>query len=362
MSRNQTTARQRQQSFEEPRGASPLAMRRDIDALTGTSADPAVVDARLQEIATKAHLVTPDVRCTFIPEGYAITLNATYVDPARDTYNVQGGLALSKAPLQRIAAQVGVIWDPKQCGFIHEEGDPRHPYLVTYRATGAYQGFDGRWQSLPPGTKRLDLREGSPMVEKMHTEAQANNRSADKQIREMRAFIVEHAESKAINRAIRGLGIRSSYEREELDGVPFVSAKLVWTGASDDPELRRQFARDTRTQDLQARAMLFGGAPPPAPAAPAATFDRATGEVVEAEGVPVSAAAPPDPTPSTEEAELPDGTPLSKAETAKLERWSRRIKDDLEDNIIHPEDVESMTDLRGHIVAELGRREGGEKY
>src|SRR5690606_27790933 len=84
----------------------------------------------------------------------------------------------------------------------------------------------------------------------------------DAQLRELRLHILAHAESKAKNRAIRSLGLKSGFTEEDLK-KPFVVAKLMWTGQTDDPELKRVFAEGTMNRMLGGSRALFGVAPEP---------------------------------------------------------------------------------------------------
>jgi hypothetical protein len=124
------------------------------------------------------------------------------------------------------------------------------------------------------GTKEMDLREESAQVDALfernrdkHTRWVNGGRKGyeprppDGQIREMRLHIVGHAESKARLRAIRSLGVRSAYKPEELK-KPFVIAKIMWTGQSEDPELRRAFALKQADAMLGGHRALYGDVPP----------------------------------------------------------------------------------------------------
>jgi hypothetical protein len=132
-----------------------------------------------------------------------------------------------------------------------------------YCAVGIYRHFDGR-ECIIQGTKEMDLRRDSAQVEslmeryhdglakwKAGGERGYEPRDPTAQIREMRLHLVSHAESKARLRAIRALGIRTSYTVAEL-AKPFVVSRLMFTGHSHNPELRRMFA------EMQARAMIAG--------------------------------------------------------------------------------------------------------
>src|SRR5690606_30110650 len=110
---------------------------------------------------------------------------------------------------------------------------------------------------------------------------QARSKSGDitKQLRELRLHILAHAESKAKNRAIRSLGLKPAYTRADLE-KPFVVAKLMWTGQSDNPELAMRFAEMTAARMLGGSRALFGQATAPAAnALPAAKAPPPVGSV-----------------------------------------------------------------------------------
>src|SRR5690606_22200519 len=71
--------------------------------------------------------------------------------------------------------------------------------------------------------------------------------------------------TKARLRAIRSIGLRPAYTVEDL-AKPFVVARLMWTGESDDPELRRTFAVMQAQRMLGGVQALYGQAPAPTPA------------------------------------------------------------------------------------------------
>jgi hypothetical protein len=111
-------------------------------------------------------------------------------------------------------------------------------------------------------TKAVDLRPKSPVVEALFERYRARHakwvaggkkgyepKSPEGQIREQRLHILSLAETKARLRAVRVLGIRTSYTAQEIL-KPFVVARLCFTGATSDPVLRREFAI------LQAKSML----------------------------------------------------------------------------------------------------------
>jgi len=200
-----------------------------------------------------AHLISPAYACARLPEGCEVGISVVWVDPKTDAHDVgMGKFGLLKHALNRISSAAGVRFDPNASGRLDDGSDP---YYVHYRAVGAWRHLDG---SILPivGDKEMDLRDGSAQVERVLK----TSRDAEKQIREMRAFILGHAQSKAELRAIRkALGIRS-YSPQELE-KPFAVVNLAFTGFSEDPTIRRENAAAIRNSMLGGAQALFG--PPP---------------------------------------------------------------------------------------------------
>jgi len=343
-------------------GGDKLARAADVAHMTGTSYDPAEADDKLRKAqSSNVHLIAPATRCDVLPPGCAVTMSALSINHFTETYPVQGGLGLSKVALNKLGMLLGVSWDPKRSRRLD---DGRHPYRCHYVAVGYYKSFDGQLQVIT-GEKDLDLRDGSPTVQMMQARAAKKDKTADDQIREIRGFILEHAETKAKNRAIRSMGIKTSYTREELER-PFVAARLIFTGQTDDPQLRQAFAMATAHAMLSGQNALYGVPQQPvsmpmpalantAPTAPATAHDPETGEVIEARQP-----AEPDPC-EVEPLQLPDDarTPVPDADTSVLVDWERRIAGDLADGIYPPEEVEEWRELRAEIKSELVRRDEG---
>lgn len=249
-----------QSSTALARPQAPVALART----SGTFSRGADVTQRLADAAAgHAHIVAPATACDVIPEGCAIALSVVSIDAEAETYSLGYNPArkaemfgLSKVAIDKIVASAGVSWDSTQCRRLDDGRDPRY---CLYYAVGTYRHFDGT-ETVVTGTKEMDLRDGSPQVEALEERARSKGKTADAQIREMRLHILAHAESKAKLRAGRSLGIRTSYTREEL-ARPFVVAKLMFTGQSDDPEIRRMFAAKRADAMLGGHRALFGVAP-----------------------------------------------------------------------------------------------------
>ncbi len=255
-----------QQGYRQqpPQGRRDVPATRQNSALTlaGASSDPREVTTLLARASEHAHLVTPTTAVAMLPEGCSVVLSTVLVDIERETYDVGAGKrGLAKVALDRIAAGAGISWDPRLSGRIDDGSDP---YYCAWRSVGTLRHLDGTEITID-GSKEMDMREGSPQVEGLYAKARPG-KSPENQIREMRLHIMAHAESKARLRAVRSIGIRTSYEREELT-KPFVVARLMFTGASDDPEIRREFARMTAASMLGGRRALYGevGSTPSAP-------------------------------------------------------------------------------------------------
>lgn len=367
--------------------------------IVGSVDDPGQLTNRLTFAAQHFHLVAPQTAVGVIPEGCSVALSAVVIDVAHETYPIPGSSnrGLGKVALDRIAAGAGVSWDPRQSGRLDDGSDPHYCH---YRAVGTVREFDGTVRTLV-SEKEVDVREGSPQVDAIvercisklkrensrlsDAEAQKRGRQAgENQIREIRLHILGHAETKARLRAIRTLGIRTAYEPAELQ-KPFVVAKIVWSGRTDDPYLRREFALNQQRAMLGASEALYGGSPqqaangpatsaPPArpgvsPPPPVGTVDDSWDEesgVVDAAVVDdASPASSPKSSASHSRRSanghvIPGGkakgTPLAEAEDRDLTYWHKRIGEELEAGTSKfPERDE---DLFEALDDELRRRRG----
>lgn len=210
-----------------------------------SSPNPGQITDTLRKAMSQGHLVSPANSCPNLPAGCEVAVSTVLVDAARETYKVAGGVALTKTALNRIAKAVGVSWDDRRS---HRTDRGDVPNFASYKAVGHFRDFDGTWRTIE-GEKQMDLTDGSERARTMKPG----------ELSEARKFIAEHAQTKAQLRAIRSLGIRSSYTEQELD-KPFVCARLIFTGQSDDPETRKVFAEATAKAMLSGSEMLFGTA------------------------------------------------------------------------------------------------------
>lgn len=269
----QQQPRQRQQT--PPRGQRAIQRSNGSEVVAGSLRDAGQVNARLRDMASEYHLVAPATVCGSLPEGCEVAISVVHVDSndapngPGEVYQTGGGkLGLAKATLDRIGSAAGITWDPQLCRRLD---DGRDPYYVAFQAVGYVRNFDGSIRTIT-GTKEMDLRDGSPQVDALHARIKkdANGKpkgDATKQIREMRLHILGHAETKAKLRAIRSVGIKTGYTKTELDR-PFAIARLMFTGKTDDPELKREFARMNAQSMIGGVAALYGGTAPTASPAP----------------------------------------------------------------------------------------------
>lgn len=224
------------------------------------------VTAKMLELASAYHMVSPATHVDDLPIGCGVALSYVSVDPndgkdgPGDVCDVGSGkVGLSAVVLSKIAAAAGVSWDAERSGRL-DNGS--HPHYVHYRAVGHVRNFDGSTRTLT-GEVEIDAREDSPQIEEIRQKAAGRDRSdgGARQILELRKFLLRHAERKAKSRAIADLGIKRSYTRAELK-KPFAVARLMFTGQTDDPVQKQVFALKTADRMLASMSALCG--PPPA--------------------------------------------------------------------------------------------------
>ena len=234
-----------------------------------TFTDPAAINEWLAYFEQIGYLVSPATACGRLPPGCSVAITAVRIDAERETYPIQGKpgeVGIQKVGLVRIGAAAAATWDLGLTGRIGEVHDPR---LIHYRAACYVKNFDTSVRLLS-GEVILDYREGSDEVikirereEKKARELEAEGKTyfgdyGDTEIRQIRSFLIRLAESKAKNRALRELGVRTSYVKEELKEKSFFVASLMFTAHSDNPETQRIFDLGVMGSMLGANAALFG--------------------------------------------------------------------------------------------------------
>lgn len=265
-----------------PAGAvPPEESAKAIQLYSGAHDDAKRATQALQKLQEVGHLISPAPACGTLPIGTAIAISAVTVDAENETFPIAGGgqgegkLGIGKVPMYKFASALGINWS-SESRRIDDRSDACYVYFV---AVGYVRNFDGSWMRIT-GEKVMDLRDGSPQLAGMqdqteskfkreHEKWEADGRKGREpkmgdwksQVRDMRLRILEHAETKAKLRAIRSLGMRSSYTRAELS-KPFFVARLQFTGQSDDPVIKQMFATRIADAMLGGTQMLYGRTEP----------------------------------------------------------------------------------------------------
>lgn len=261
----------------------------DLAHLNQISMDARAVSDVLARIGSEVNLVAPATSCPALPPGCGVAFSAIQLNPdpsMGDVYPVGGGkLGPHKTSLDRIGAALGVSWDAEHSRRLD---DRSHPYYCEYLVVGAYQRFDGSWAQVMD-QKVMDLRDGSAQVSQIYRQTK-EGKDPETTIEFMRANIASHCLTKARLRALRSVGLKTSYAPQEIER-PFLVAKLVFTGQTDDPVLKPMYAAAVMMNMLAGSRMVFGqgggdalaasmmagsapapsrqmGAPPPAPNLP----------------------------------------------------------------------------------------------
>lgn len=271
------------------------------------------INTKLKEWRDRFHVLSPFTQMggTFGP-GIVVTVASVSLDPRVNEYG-QGidtyySKAFMKAPdgihapsaqrapnkvgLLRIAQCAGIRWDASRC---LRTDSGREPLYWAFSAAGEYLTPDGIWLPLT-GTSEVDLRDGSPQATAM----------TPKQLVMQRQFGLALAESKAKNRAIRSLGLQSSYTVEDLLKKPFLIMRATFQPDASDEVGRRVFAQVAMgasrflypqaeaSAPMALPASARENAPDPTVAKPADVIDiSATVETTPAKAAPAAEAAPP---------------------------------------------------------------------
>jgi hypothetical protein len=263
-----------------PSGARPRSIQKPGEGalVEGTFANAKDATDALQRASEQFHLVSPATVCGNLPEGCEVTLSMVHIDPKDpNLYKVGGKIGLDRVSLAKIAQAAGVTVTQSR-----RTDNGGHPHYCSWMVEIAYRLFDGSLVRRQ-GSVEIDCREphGAAYVEIVE-KAQKAERDSAPQLLELRKFLTRHAESKALNRAIAAMGIRRSYTEDELR-KPFVVARVMFTGRSNDPEARREFRQHIATSFLSGTAQLYGGQTrqlPPVPTEGYSSGEFDTGEVL----------------------------------------------------------------------------------
>lgn len=252
-----TQTRNRASAASEP--APERAAGAALQKLTGAFNTTEEVMTMLRDAARVAHLVSPQTSCGQLPVGCCIASCVVWIDPDTETYEIAGKgdkRGLDKSALEKIGNAAGLSWDPVLTCRLDNGSNPHYCH---FRAVGYVRNFDGTVRT-EVGSVEMDLRDGSQTA--IETEERAlKNKKDNTELALMRKFILRHAESKAMNRVVRKLGVRTSYQRHELENKPFVVTTIMFTGQTHDPELKKMFAEKTFEAFHGGSRVLYAPAP-----------------------------------------------------------------------------------------------------
>lgn len=226
--------------------------------VTGSFRNTNEISTNLSYADMHYNLVSPATLCGRLPEGCVLVFSAFRVS-LDETYPITRGTdsarSLSKVALDKFARAASVVWDPSYSERL-DNGSQDH--YCAYRAFGHVRNLDGSWYPIT-GVKQMDLRDGSAQVQKV-LESSKDVDKGPRTLRDMRASILEHAETKARLRAIRTLGVKSNYTLDALE-KPFVVVRISFNGETDDPVLRRLFAKMLAASFFGSSQTMFGAPP-----------------------------------------------------------------------------------------------------
>ena len=260
----------------------------------------------LQAAQGRGNLVSTVAGLSHLPPFKALAIQRVEVNPDQsvgDVYGIPGPgnkFGLSKHILGKLfAAKHGNILAS------YRKDDGSDPYYVEWAVEVEVMEVTGV-KRVCKGTRKVDLRDGSPEISTMRGE---------KHIMQARRWILENAETKALNRAIRSvLGLKTAYTGDEIQR-PFIIPVLVplVNEADLSPQMREIVAMQSLFGD--AALKLYGGSEPPTvtdvKALPTGV-DTSTGEVVEEfEDIGLEDESELEPAPA------PDPSPVTQAAPAK---------------------------------------------
>lgn len=284
-------------------GTTALAERKqgaDVVGLAGTQIKtPSELAERIRAVQDQAFVLSPMAAVAAIAPGYVVNPVVVVIDPSVDAESGRGADVYYQPAIHKKHKQ-GDTWVPEEVS-LNKNGllkilvasganvyptqrldDGTRAYYWSVMAQGDITDFDGRIRRLPPGSEEIDLRDGSPQVGGWTPEEWARNvREAEakkaklpenqqwkakpepiggwtaERVMQARKFGLQLAESKALNRLARNLGIRQSYRIAELTAKPFVIFRASFVPDLTDPAVRMAVTQAS----LGARQLLYGSRP-----------------------------------------------------------------------------------------------------
>lgn len=232
-----------------------------------------------------------------ISEMYVIRTTSVRVDWKTETFEVWDAesktkkRALAKSAIDRVAQASGVSWDPALTGVI---GKPSMEYLM-YRAVGGVVGPDGGIVVISGTVEWHYSLEVQPIVDdiaELEAKIAAGDKSCEKalygkkkQLIDVQKYRIGMCESKAKNRAVRGLGIKAKYTIEELN-EPFVVQQVCYAPDITSPDVKEvlkarvDMGRNALYGNTAATPAITAGAPALMAAAPDEEYEDVPLEVM----------------------------------------------------------------------------------
>lgn len=297
----------------EPAATRPIAAQGTVkrpELPTGLISDPQALTTQMTALQAHYNVLSPAISISQMAPGYGANLAVVQIDPSVefDEYGNGAGpdcyfsksllkdaskRALNKQGLLKIAQAAGIQWMPAECRRL-DDGKERN--FWNWKYFGYVRTHDGQLMPVS-GSRELDLRDGAAEAIAMKGPQLTKARASGNQI----------CETKAMERAIRTLGIRQVYTVDELR-KPFLIVRFSFTPDMNDPEIKKLVTQ----QAMGGIGQLY--APPAAAMLPAAPEEVADLSIA-GQGQAMAAAAPAKRNPFADDAPeadagetLPDGT------------------------------------------------------
>lgn len=217
------------------------------------------INDRLQQEKNRgAHILAPLTLQT-VPPMHRPVVVTVQIDPDPKNKEVYpqkgGGLSLSAIAFKKLGDAMGIQWVPEECGRMDDGKDPDY---VHYRMVGLVKALDGTWRKIigdkeirmsviveeltdskrDKAKKYLDDPKDGPEFKRAFPDTEV---WVQEQVRQEALQIKKHllsrAQSGALARATKSIGIRETYTPQELQ-KPFVFPKLVFSPDPNHPQDR----------------------------------------------------------------------------------------------------------------------------
>ncbi len=218
-------------------------------------------------LAAECNIITPVVRIDSIMPMHGVSLRVVKLDPDPDGGDVYQDRVFCK-PSERAPTKIGIFKLMAAAGVNVVDSsridDRNDPQVCEYRVEISVRDFDGTMRYFV-GTKALDFRDGAAEAVKSSGAAITPGDLSSK-----RKHIASLCETKAIERAIRGLlTLKQKYTAAEL-ARPFIVPKLVPMPDMSDPDAKAAMIAHTLGIEKRLAPAVAAAAAPPALQEPAA--------------------------------------------------------------------------------------------